>query len=92
LLGGQAGFVIAHALIGWGSRAGRRERLRSSSPDVVTIICAAAVFLVWAGIVEAFFSQYHEPVVPYGVKIAFGCAEFAALVFFLWRGGRKATA
>ena len=88
LLGGQAGFVIAHALIGWGSRADRRTRLRLAGPDIVTIIGAAAVFLVWAGIIEAFFSQYHEPVLPYGVKIAFGCAELTALVFFLWRGGR----
>lgn len=92
LLGGQAGFVIAHALIGWGSRVDRRERLRLAGPDIVTIIGAAAVFLVWAGIIEAFFSQYHEPVLPYGVKIAFGCAELTALVFFLWRGGRSKIA
>ncbi len=92
LLGGQAGLVIAHALIGWGSRTPQRERLRAAGPDIVTLIGGAAVFLIWAGIVEAFFSQYHEPVIPYGVKIAFGCTEFAALVFFLWRGGRnKAT-
>ncbi|HLW77092.1 MAG TPA: stage II sporulation protein M, partial [Bryobacteraceae bacterium] len=28
LIGGQTGFVIAHALIGWGSRLSRMERLR----------------------------------------------------------------
>ena len=91
LLGGQAGLVIAHALIGWGSRASQRERLRMAGPDIVTLIGGAAVFLVWAGIVESFFSQYHEPVLPYGVKIGFGCAELMALIFFLWKGGRQAT-
>ncbi|MBS1835172.1 MAG: stage II sporulation protein M [Acidobacteria bacterium] len=88
LLGGQAGFLIAHALIGWGDRRiSRAQRLRAAAPDIVTIIGGAAVFLVWAGIIEAFFSQYHEPVLPYGVKIAFGCAELAGLIFFLWKGG-----
>jgi hypothetical protein len=45
--------------------------------------------LVWAGIVEAFFSQYHAPVLPYGVKIAFGATELVLLILFLSRCGRK---
>jgi uncharacterized membrane protein SpoIIM required for sporulation len=90
LVAGQAGLLLAHALIGWGSRKTRRERLREISPDVVTLICGAALFLVWAGIIEAFFSQYHEPVVPYGVKIAFGLVELTALTFYLSRSGEKA--
>jgi len=89
LIAGQAGLLIAHALIGWGSRKTRRERLREIGPDVVTLTGAAALFLVWAGIVEAFFSQYHEPVVPYGVKISFGLVELAALTFYLSSSGRK---
>ena len=28
--------------------------------------------MVWAGFVEAFLSQYHEPIIPYAAKIAFG--------------------
>ena len=91
LVAGQAGLLLAHALIGWGSRKTRRERLRETGPDVVTLICGAALFLVWAGIVEAFFSQYHEPVVPYGVKIAFGLVELSALAFYLSRSGQKAV-
>jgi hypothetical protein len=47
----------------------------------------ASVLLVWAGIVESFFSQYHEPVLPYAVKIAFGSVELFALFFFLMRAG-----
>jgi hypothetical protein len=44
--------------------------------------------LVWAAIVESFFSQYHEPVLPYAVKIAFGCLELALLALFLALSGR----
>jgi hypothetical protein len=45
--------------------------------------------LVWAGIIEAFFSQYHEPVLPYHFKIAFGCVELLILALFLSKAGRK---
>jgi uncharacterized membrane protein SpoIIM required for sporulation len=91
LLGGQTGFVLAHALIGWGSRMTRSERLRAVSRDLVTLSGGIAVMLVWAGIVEAFLSQYHEPIVPYGMKIAFGLVEAALLVLFLTRSGAKAA-
>ena len=49
LVGGQAGLVIAHALIGWGDRSSRAERLRHVSRDVVTLAGGVAVMLVWAG-------------------------------------------
>jgi uncharacterized membrane protein SpoIIM required for sporulation len=87
LMGGQAGLVIAHALIGWGDRSSRAERLRHVSRDVVTLAGGVAIMLVWAGLVEAFVSQYHEPVVPYGLKIAFGLIEALLLTMFLARSG-----
>jgi uncharacterized membrane protein SpoIIM required for sporulation len=90
LVGGQTGLVIAHALIGWGSRISRAERLRAISRDVVTLAAGAALMLVWAGIVEAFLSQYHEPVISYGTKIAFGLIEAALLTLFLARAGSNA--
>ncbi len=90
LLGGQTGLVIAYALIGWGSRLSRAERLRAVSRDIVTLAGGAALMLVWAGIVEAFLSQYHEPVIPYGLKIAFGLVEATLLTLFLSRAGRTA--
>lgn len=92
LIGGQTGFVIAHALIGWGSRISRMERMRAIVRDVVTLTGGAALMLVWAGIVEAFLSQYHEPVIPYGAKIAFGLVEAALLTLFLARAGTQSTA
>lgn len=89
LVGGQAGFVLAGALLGRGQRASLAERLRASAPDVVTLCFGASLMLVWAGVVEAFLSQYHEPVIPYAAKIAFGLVETAALWWFLLRVGRK---
>ena len=88
LVGGQAGFVLAGALLGRGRRERLAARLRGVMPDVVTLTLGAALMLVWAGIVEAFLSQYHEPVLPYAVKIAFGVVELVALVWYLARAGR----
>jgi uncharacterized membrane protein SpoIIM required for sporulation len=90
LVGGQAGLVIAHALVGWGSRISRADRFRAILPDVVALAGGLAAMLVWAGIVEAFLSQYHEPVLPYGLKIAFGLTEAVLLTLFLTRSGREA--
>ncbi len=89
VLAGQAGLVLGGALIGWGKPISLRMRLRKIGADLVTLILGIALMLVWAGVVEAFFSQYHEPVLPYGVKIGFGAIEFGLLVWFLARSGRK---
>ena len=37
---------------------------------------------------EAFLSQYHQPVIPYAAKIAFGAVELVLLFLFLGRCGR----
>jgi uncharacterized membrane protein SpoIIM required for sporulation len=87
LIAGQGGLVLGRALIGRGDRAPLRDRLRAVGGDVMTLIGGVAVMLVWAGIVESFLSQHHQPVVPYWLKILFGCLEFAALVWFLY--GRR---
>jgi uncharacterized membrane protein SpoIIM required for sporulation len=75
LLAGQAGLVLGRTLVGWGDSDNLRARLRKSRPDIVTLIFATGIILIWAGIVEAFFSQYHEPLLPYAVKIAFGAIQ-----------------
>ena len=89
LLAGQAGIVLAGALIGWGKPISLRMRLRKISNDLVTLIFGVALMLLWAGIIEAFFSQYHEPVMPYAVKILFGVFELIILALFLGRAGRR---
>ena len=76
-------------MIGWGRRKSLRQRLREVTPDLATLMFGAAVLLVWAGVVESFLSQYHEPVVPYAWKIGFGVVELGALSFFLARAGLK---
>jgi uncharacterized membrane protein SpoIIM required for sporulation len=83
--------MLAGALIGWGERNTMRQRLRAITRDLVTLIFGVALMLVWAGLVEAFFSQYHEPILPYVVKIAFGSVELALLVLFLSRAGRESA-
>jgi uncharacterized membrane protein SpoIIM required for sporulation len=88
LIAGQAGFVLAFAFIGWGKSNTLRERLRGVSRDTVTLAFGFAVLLVWAGFVEAFLSQYHEPVISYGSKIAFGSVELVLLCLYLAKSGR----
>jgi uncharacterized membrane protein SpoIIM required for sporulation len=87
LIAGQAGLMLALALIGWGKRIPLQARLREISRDLVTLIFGVALLLVWAGFVEAFLSQYHEPVMPYSVKIAFGLVELVLLSLFLAKSG-----
>jgi uncharacterized membrane protein SpoIIM required for sporulation len=83
LIAGQAGLLLGQALIGWNSKENINQRLRSVTASLVTLISGAALLLIWAGIVEAFFSQYHEPILPYQFKIVFGLVELLALLMFL---------
>jgi uncharacterized membrane protein SpoIIM required for sporulation len=83
LIAGQAGLLLGGAVLGWKSRLPLRRRLRNIAPDLMTLVAGLAAMLVWAGLVEAFFSQWHEPVMPYTLKIAFGFVELTLLVLFL---------
>jgi len=87
LIAGQAGLLLALAIVGRGNRAPLRTRLREISGDIVTLIFGVGLMLVWAGFVEAFLSQYHEPVIPYVAKIAFGFVELILLVLFYAKSG-----
>ncbi|NUM52580.1 MAG: stage II sporulation protein M [Candidatus Hydrogenedentes bacterium] len=88
LLAGQGGILLGRAMIGWGSRISLRGRLREITPDLVTLVFGVSLMLVWAAIIEAWFSQYHEPVVPYWVKIAFGSIELILLASYFALSGR----
>jgi uncharacterized membrane protein SpoIIM required for sporulation len=89
LIAGQAGLMLGGALIGWGKRTNLRQRMRAIGPDLVTLITGVGLMLVWAGIIESFLSQYHEPVIPYALKITFGLLELFFLCFYLSRSGRN---
>lgn len=89
LLGGQAGLMLGFALIGWGNSLNLRTRLRRIRKDIVTLIFAIILLLIWAGIIESFFSQYHEPFLPYWLKISFGGTQLLLLFYYLLRVGRS---
>lgn len=89
LIAGQAGLVLAGALIGWGGRQPLAERLRAVGKDLATLIFGVAVLLIWAGFVESFLSQHHEPVFPYWAKITLGLTELGLLALFLLKSGTK---
>jgi uncharacterized membrane protein SpoIIM required for sporulation len=89
LIAGQAGLMLAFALIGRGKRNTMRARLREISGDIATLIFGFTLMLIWAGFIESFLSQYHEPVIPYSAKIAFGCVELVLLTVFLSKSGTK---
>jgi uncharacterized membrane protein SpoIIM required for sporulation len=88
LIAGQAGFLLASALIGWGRPVSLADRLRGVRHDVIALAAGFAVMLIWAGTVEAFISQSHRPVLPYGAKITFGVLEASALTAYLLLAGR----
>ena len=92
LIAGQAGLVLAFALIGWGKRRPFTARVREVSRDLATLILGVGIMLVWAGFVEAFLSQYHEPMIPYDLKIGFGLVELTLLTLFLAKSGAKGGA
>jgi uncharacterized membrane protein SpoIIM required for sporulation len=83
LIAGQAGLVLGGALLGWGGGESLVTRFRKVLPDVVTLAGGFGLMLIWAGIIESFFSQYHEPILPYAVKITFGVLELGFLIWYL---------
>ena len=88
LIAGQAGLLLGRTLLGRGDRLPLGQRLRTARGDLSMLIFGAALMLVWAGLIESFLSQYHQPVIPYSLKIAFGLIELLALTWFLAAAGR----
>lgn len=91
LIAGQAGLLLGRTMIGTGNRKSLSTRLRSVSNDLVTLIFGVAILLIWAGFIESFFSQYHQPTIPYSIKILFGSFELMALTVFLWKSGTQSN-
>ena len=89
LIAGQAGLIIAAAMIGGRTRLSLSMRLRRILPDITTLAFGIMLMMGWAGIIEAAFSQYHEPVVPYWVKITFGTIQLLLLTWYFCFAGRK---
>ena len=87
-MGGQCGLILARAMIGWGTNLGLRARFRAIRSDLVTLTIGFVILLIWAGIIESYLSQHHEPVIPYSMKIAFGVIELVLMVGYLLFAGR----
>jgi len=89
LVGAQAGFLLARAVVGREDGRLLGARLRGVVDDVATLAGGAALMLVWAGMVESYLSQYHEPAIPYWLKISFGALEGGLLILYYGFAGRS---
>lgn len=89
LIAGQGAYVLASALIGRGERLRLEDRLAAVRGDLFNLIIGLAILLVWAGIIESFVSQYHDPVLPSWLKITMGSLQLAGLVAYLMLVGRS---
>jgi uncharacterized membrane protein SpoIIM required for sporulation len=89
LFSAQAGLLIARAVMIPEGRLSAAARLRRVRRPVCVLLGGVVVLLIWAGIIESFFSQYHAPILPYSVKIAFGMIQTAGLIAYLMLAGRK---
>lgn len=87
LVAGQAGFYLARILL----RRREDRDVRQSMREWLVLIAGMAMMLVWAGMMEAFFSQHHAPVLPYWFKVAVGGAELLLLTAYLLLIGRRKT-
>jgi len=85
LIAGQAGFYLARSLL----RRREDRDMRRAIREWLVLIAGLAMLLVWAGVMEAFFSQHHAPVLPYEFKVAVGAAELALLTLYLLLIGRR---
>ena len=88
LIAGQAGFYLARLLL----RRRDDRNVRQSMREWLVLVAGLAMMLVWAGLMEAFFSQLHAPVLPYGFKVAIGVAELILLSSYLLLIGRREIA
>ena len=85
LIAGQAGFYLARLLL----RRQEDRNIRQSIGEWLVLVAGLAMMLVWAGLIEAFFSQHHAPVLPYGFKVAVAVAELLLLTIYLLTIGRR---
>lgn len=85
LIAGQAGFYLARLML---HRSDDRN-VRQSMREWLVLVAGLAMMLVWAGIMEAFFSQHHAPVLPYEFKVAVAAAELVLLSMYLLLTGRR---
>jgi uncharacterized membrane protein SpoIIM required for sporulation len=88
LIAGQAGFYLARLLL----RRREDRDMRRAMLEWLLLIAGLAMMLIWAGMMEAFFSQHHAPVLPSGFKVAVGAGELVLLTVYVLLIGRRESA
>ena len=83
IFGGAAGLRAGRALLFPGELT-RQASVREAFAPVWRMLCAAAVMLVFAGMIEGSFSQFSARTVSYGVKIGVALCLFASLMAYLF--------
>jgi uncharacterized membrane protein SpoIIM required for sporulation len=86
VLSGAAGLRLGFALLAPGRRR-RSQALREAAHEAVPVLAGAAVMLVAAAFLEAFWSS--SSAVPAAVKLAVGTAFWALVLTYLTAAGRK---
>ncbi len=89
VIAGAAGLMLGRALLAPGRRA-RGAALRYAARQAAVLVGGAAVMLVAAAVLEAFWSS--AAWVPAGVKLGAAAACWAGVGLYLWRAGRGAEA
>jgi uncharacterized membrane protein SpoIIM required for sporulation len=87
LIAGQAGFYLTRLLL----HRSEDRNVRQSMREWLVLVAGLAMMLVWAGIMEAFFSQHHAPALPYEFKVAVAAAELVLLTIYLLLTGQRKT-
>lgn len=85
-ISGAAGLLLGKALIAPGRRT-RLAALRADAKDAIMLVGGAALMLLLAAVVEAFWSS--GPVPP-GLKYLVGGLGWLAVIFYLLGAGRSA--
>ena len=88
LIAGQAGFYLARLML----RRREDRNMREGMLEWLLLVAGLTMMLVWAGLMEAFFSQHHAPAMPYGFKIFVGGLELGLLTLYLLLVGRRQAA
>lgn len=88
-LAGAAGMRLGWSLVDPGDFS-RGEALRQAAWDVIRIMMAVVLMLVWAALLEAFLSPNRS--LPYSLKFAVAGVEAVALLLYFGLAGREEDA
>ncbi len=87
-IAGGAGLVLARGM--WmPGRLRRKDAIVAEAKTAAKLVVGGMPLLILAGVIEGTISQMHEPVMPYGVKLAFALLVGSGVYAYLLLAGRK---